>query len=194
MVPFCHVMRRCRFWTVRVSAVTPRNLSCGNGHFGNSHCALDEIVIARAHPGQAAAEADVMALQESPPVHDEVLDALDNFVVALEMNAARNTLALERARQFRRMREEGLSYADIVACETRPLIVELATSNIEALYDAGGRFRRAEAQALHSEGMTMDRIACLFGVTRQRVSALLRQTRSARSAARRTLPASSRNG
>ena len=32
-----------------------------------------------------------------------------------------------------------------------------------------------EARVLHGEGMTMDQIAKLFGVTRQRVSALLRE-------------------
>jgi predicted transcriptional regulator len=35
--------------------------------------------------------------------------------------------------------------------------------------------RRTEARTLHREGLTMDQIAQLFGVTRQRVSALLRE-------------------
>ena len=35
--------------------------------------------------------------------------------------------------------------------------------------------RRAEARALYDEGLTMDEIATLFGVTRQRVSGLLRK-------------------
>lgn len=34
--------------------------------------------------------------------------------------------------------------------------------------------RRTEARALHHEGVTMDKIARLFGVTRQGVSGLLR--------------------
>ena len=37
--------------------------------------------------------------------------------------------------------------------------------------------RRAEAHALYAEGLTMDQIAERFGVTLQRVSALLRKTR-----------------
>jgi DNA-binding transcriptional regulator LsrR (DeoR family) len=37
--------------------------------------------------------------------------------------------------------------------------------------------RRAEAQALYAEGMTMEQIADRFGVTRQRVSTLLRKAR-----------------
>ena len=44
----------------------------------------------------------------------------------------------------------------------------------EALAEFGARVRRAEAVALYGEGMTMEEIAEKFGVTRQRVSALLR--------------------
>ena len=39
---------------------------------------------------------------------------------------------------------------------------------------AACRLRRAQAAALHDEGLTMDRIAELFGVTRQRISQILR--------------------
>jgi transposase len=44
------------------------------------------------------------------------------------------------------------------------------------LHAYGNRVRRTEARALHGEGMTMDEIAKLFGVTRQRISALLRDS------------------
>ncbi len=47
----------------------------------------------------------------------------------------------------------------------------------EGLADAGSRWRRAEARALHREGLSMEKIAVLFGVTRQRVSALLSKAR-----------------
>jgi len=55
--------------------------------------------------------------------------------------------------------------------------VELTRDNLATLVEAGSRLRRAEAHALHAEGMTMEQIAELFGVTRQRVSALLRSDR-----------------
>jgi transposase len=48
------------------------------------------------------------------------------------------------------------------------------TRNIEALQEAGARVRREEARALHAGGLSMEAIARHFGVTRQRVSALLR--------------------
>ena len=59
----------------------------------------------------------------------------------------------------------------------RLLIVQLLTESSKALDTSGSNVRRAEAQALHAEGMTMEHIAERFGVTRQRVSTLLRKAR-----------------
>lgn len=106
---------------------------------------------------------------------DPVLTALDELCDALRDNIARNERALARADQIRAQRREGKPYREIVAEAQGPLIVELVASNMAVLSDAGSRLRRAEARALHTEGLTMDRIAGLFGVTRQRISELLRQ-------------------
>ncbi len=46
---------------------------------------------------------------------------------------------------------------------------------MERLLRVSARLRWAEARALHAEGVTMDKIAALFGVTRQRISGLLRE-------------------
>jgi DNA-directed RNA polymerase specialized sigma24 family protein len=105
---------------------------------------------------------------------DPVLEALDVLVRALRANAARIESTIARAERIREQREEGLSYREIESGVDRPLIVELTRDNLAALVEAGSRLRRAEARALHGEGMTMEQIAELFGVTRQRVSALLR--------------------
>ncbi len=70
---------------------------------------------------------------------------------------------------------EGLSYAQMVPLNTRMQIIELISDAFKVLSDAGGRFRQVEAVALYDEGLTMDEIAVVLGVTRQRVSALLRQ-------------------
>ncbi|MCW2991181.1 MAG: hypothetical protein JWM73_1775 [Solirubrobacterales bacterium] len=72
-------------------------------------------------------------------------------------------------------REAGDSYRDIVGAESGPLLVEMLTEATQALDAAGAAFRRAEASALYDEGMTMDEIAEAFGVSRQRVSTLLRE-------------------
>ena len=72
------------------------------------------------------------------------------------------------------MRSEGRPYREIVPNEQRPLIVELLTANLDLLSGVGSRLRRAEARVLYDEGLTMDDIAALFGVSRQRVAVLLR--------------------
>ena len=108
---------------------------------------------------------------------DPVLDALEGLVRALRANSARIEATIARAERIREQRGEGLSYREIESGEERPLIVELTRDNLATLVEAGSRLRRAEAHALHAEGMTMEQIAELFGVTRQRVSALLRSDR-----------------
>jgi hypothetical protein len=109
------------------------------------------------------------------PADDPVLDALDGLVRALQHNAARIEATIARAEQIREQRLAGRSYQEIESGDQRPLIVEMTRDNLAALVEAGSRLRRAEARALHAEGMTMEQIAELFGVTRQRVSALLRR-------------------
>ena len=109
------------------------------------------------------------------PEDDEVLEALEELTQALRENSARNEHVLKRAEALRRRRSEGAPWSELVTEEERPLIVELLTQNMAVLTTAGARLRRLEAKALHDEGMTMERIAHLFGVTRQRISELLRE-------------------
>lgn len=105
---------------------------------------------------------------------EELLVALDELVIALQENIRRNTEAIARAEEIKRERAAGKAWSDIVSGD-RQLIVELLTRNLSALATAGSRLRRLEARALHEEGLSMERIGRLFGVTRQRISELLRQ-------------------
>ncbi|HEX7168504.1 MAG TPA: helix-turn-helix domain-containing protein [Acidimicrobiales bacterium] len=105
---------------------------------------------------------------------DEVVEALRELSAGMRRNAQRIEEVLTRAERMCREREAGKPWRDIVREEDRPLIVEIIGQNLDELYASGGRLRRAQAKALHEEGLTMEQIARLFGVTRQRVSALLR--------------------
>ena len=107
---------------------------------------------------------------------DEVVDALDRAAQALDDNRTRINLALERIAEIVELRLSGMTYAEIAQREQRPFLVELLTMNLAALQGAGNMLRTVTARALRDEGLTMDRIAELFGVSRQRVSALLRPT------------------
>lgn len=104
---------------------------------------------------------------------DAVLAALDELLTVLLESAKRNQIAIRHADVIRLLRERGHRYSEIVPMEKRPLIVELVTESLNKLSQASSRFRRAEACALYSEGLTMAEIADLFGVTRQRIAALL---------------------
>lgn len=116
----------------------------------------------------------------SPEPIDAVLAALDDLVKVLRETTERNRTAIRRAEAIRRLRQQHHLYREIVPMEKRPLIVELLTESLSELSEASGRFRTVEARALYEEGLTMAEIADLFGVTRQRIAALLRRgTRSA---------------
>jgi hypothetical protein len=102
-----------------------------------------------------------------------VRDALDVVLEAVAQSKLRLSLIEARAGEIRHLRDVGLNHAEISAREDRPLVVELLSETIALLHAASGPFRREEARALHAEGVTMERIASMFGVTRQRVSELL---------------------
>ena len=107
---------------------------------------------------------------------DDLLRALDDLVVTAARVHDAVGMLTARAEQMRAGRREGQRWSDIVSAEERPLIAEMLTDTIQRFEASGTRFRRAKARALHDEGMTMERIAELFGLTRQRISALLRGT------------------
>lgn len=109
-------------------------------------------------------------------------DAQDRFRLALaeiELAAADNverSLEIQRRVQwFREQIESGATLESAVEAEPTPRSVELITMNTATLDDVGSQFRASLALALRDEGLTIEAIASLFGVTRQRISALLRQ-------------------
>ncbi len=108
---------------------------------------------------------------------DAFLDALTTLEDVLADNGMRASLIKRRIAQLRRLRSKGASYTELVSSDHGPLIVQLLTESSTALDTTGANVRRAEAQALYAEGMTMEQIADRFGVTRQRVSMLLRKAR-----------------
>ena len=106
---------------------------------------------------------------------DDATLALRGLDVALtatieDLQAVRRRLAV-----IEQERTDGKSWREIAEHQPRPLVVEVISHALDQLAMAGSAFRRAQADALHREGMSMERVAGLFGVTRQRVSALLRE-------------------
>jgi DNA-directed RNA polymerase specialized sigma subunit len=108
--------------------------------------------------------------------------ALGDLERALDANARRMARIKRRIAEIRRQRSAGRSYREIVETTKGDLSVRLITETTEALEEVGARVRRTEALALYREGMTMEEIAEKFGVTRQRISALLRDAEGESSA------------
>lgn len=69
----------------------------------------------------------------------------------------------------------GVTYSRILPLEKRVAMTEQISSAIRVLLRDGNKFRRLEARALYEEGLTMAQLAAVFGVSRQRVSTLLRE-------------------
>ena len=111
----------------------------------------------------------------SRPIPDDAAGrALVGLAAEIGVVIAELERARERAHELLEQRRQGRSWEQIVVAEERPLIVEQISSAMASLAGAGGRWRRTQAQALHDENVSINRIAALYGVTRQRVSALLR--------------------
>ncbi len=100
--------------------------------------------------------------------------ALEDLIETLRNSIAASYAAIERAQEVRGLRLAGESFSKIAADRGRPLAVERVSAIVEALVLSSAKLRRAHAKVLHAEGLTMEQIADLFGVTRQRVSAILR--------------------
>ena len=98
---------------------------------------------------------------------DELLEALDGLMTA------RKAIG-RRATKLKRQLASGKSLVDIVASEEQPLIVQVLRESNANLVSAFSRFQRIEAQLLYREGMSMERIGRMFGLSRQRVADLVR--------------------
>jgi hypothetical protein len=114
------------------------------------------------------------ATDEGVQTDDPVLAAINDLISALDTICENRDHIAQRARHIGEQRAQKIPYSVIVPGEERPLIVERARASLNDLVEAAGRLQRAEARALHDEGLSMDRIGALFGVSRQRVADFLR--------------------
>jgi transcriptional regulator len=106
---------------------------------------------------------------------DRLINALAEIERAAADNVERSLVVQQRARHLRAALAAGEPLVELVRGEESPRVVELLSTNMSTLETAGAELRAAQALALREEGLTIESIADLFGVTRQRISALLRQ-------------------
>lgn len=108
--------------------------------------------------------------------HRSLLTALVEIDQSLVENIERSKEIRRRVTKLHKAIESGKGVTELIENEPEPRSVELLTTNLGILEQAGADFRINLARALRDEGMTIQAVAELFGVTRQRISALLRQT------------------
>lgn len=108
---------------------------------------------------------------------DRLLEALTGIEAALADNVERSLEIQKRVQHFHERLNRGGSIEELIGEEPAPRTVEMLTTNMAVLETVGSEFRANLAHALRAEGLTIEAIASLFGVTRQRISALLRQQR-----------------
>lgn len=112
-----------------------------------------------------------------PETANEVLDALADVATVLSSCEERTAQIRRRIAEIEESLASGRPLRAVVSPAARPLAIELLTRCLSELQTAGVALRRAEAGALHRQGATISEIADLFGVSRQRVSTLLRAGR-----------------
>ena len=117
--------------------------------------------------GNASAEPQDSAVEALHKLTDEIDRSLEEL-----QHARRQAEALLMARQ------SGRDWREVVGDEARPIVLETISAVLGALSTVGGAWRRQQIKALASEGVSINQIAALFGVTRQRISALLRERES----------------
>jgi hypothetical protein len=107
------------------------------------------------------------------PESTRTVAAFDALVRTLAETCRQTETLADRAAQTRDRIATGVVLSEFVEAEPRPLIITTMTELLDSLSDAAAEVRRAEAHQLRAEGLSHERIAQLFGVTRQRVAALL---------------------
>jgi phospholipase/lecithinase/hemolysin len=111
----------------------------------------------------------------SPEPQDSAVEALHRLTDEIDRSLVELQHARRQAETLLRARHSGYNWREVVGGEVKPMVLEKVSGVLGALSTVGGTWRREQVKALASEGVSINRIAALFGVTRQRISALLRE-------------------
>jgi hypothetical protein len=103
----------------------------------------------------------------------EVEGVLEKLAEALTETVVRFGSLIELTNQVRDMHASGTTYWGILETADRPLISETLRDSVLSLQDLAHRLRGATAREALEEGVSIERIAEHYGVSRQRISILL---------------------
>lgn len=111
---------------------------------------------------------------DSPENDQAMARALDEVAESADETALDQQRLARRARSMNRQRGSGSSWVQILERERQPGLIALMERSARRLQEVSGRFRPVLGRALVAEGLSTRQIARLFGVTRQRISAMLK--------------------
>jgi hypothetical protein len=115
-----------------------------------------------------AAESSTNGYREADPA----LEALTSLSDVAESSANGLIRLGDELTVMERRRRRGWSWRRIISAEDSPSPISAVMGIVDNLGRASGHLRRALARALRNEGMQITEVATLFGVSRQRASAL----------------------
>src|SRR3954453_2110013 len=107
---------------------------------------------------------------------DPALDALLTLRAALKTTDDWLRHAVQRTDDIEAFRQQGYSWQQVLATEDRPLMSDLVSRHIALLAEVTNRFRREEVRCLHAEGLKIEAIADIFGVSVAHVDAMVADT------------------
>src|SRR5436853_2205466 len=96
---------------------------------------------------------------------DEVLEAIDVLLGVLSEGSRRNQAMTRRAQTVRRLRSHGRSYAEILGRNPASPAHRITRQDAEATIRASDGMDRAQVRALRTEGVDLERIAMLCGMS-----------------------------
>lgn len=102
-------------------------------------------------------------------------EALGNLAESAEEAADEQRLVAKKARSMRRQRRLGRTWGSILDHSGDPSIFALLATSLRRLSSASKTFRSTVAVTLAGEGAPLRQIAARFGVSHQRVSAILKR-------------------
>jgi len=104
---------------------------------------------------------------------DSALDALHALRDALAITDQWLRQAMNRTNEIEGFRDRGYSWLQVLSTEERPLMTDIVHRHITLLADVTDRFRCEEVRSLYGEGVKVEEVADIFGVTVAQVEAML---------------------
>jgi hypothetical protein len=115
-----------------------------------------------------------LADSASERADDAVFVALEEMTAALEELVRNAGGMIERAGTVAAQRREGRPWVDVLFTEDARSVTASLAEAADRIGRANSGVRRAQAAVLYRNGMSMERIGTLLGISRQRVAILLR--------------------